>query len=414
MTWKDSFAPLRERGFAWYYAGRLVSLAGSMMAPIALAFAVLGITDNSASALGYVLAARTTPLVLFLLYGGVLADRLSRAVVIQASNVLAGLTQAVVAYLFISGTADLWMVIVLEAINGTVSAFAFPAMNSIVPQLAPRTHLRQANALLSFSRGGMSIIGPAVAALLVETAGAGWAIGIDAATWLMAAGCMSRVRLPARDRSGEATNGMLRELREGWAVFAGTTWLWVVVLAFGALNAILAGAWLTLGPAVADGTFGAAGWGTILSAESFGLLLMTIVMLRVGFRFPLRAGMLGMCCMSVPMLILGVHPSVVPLTVAAFVSGAGLEVFSIGWSLAMQEHIAEEMLSRAYSYDALGSFVAMPVGQVVYGPLGQALGYRPVLIVSAVVFLGVCLLTLTSRAVRRLERVPAPIAEPVS
>jgi len=72
------------------------------------------------------------------------------------------------------------------------------------------------------------------------------------------------------------------------------------------------------------------------------------------------------------------------------------------------------LLSRAYSYDALGSFVAMPVGQVLYGPLGDALGYRPVLVVSGLVFGAACLLTLASRSVRNLERAPAPIAEPAS
>lgn len=412
VTWNESFAPLRERRFAWFYAARFVSTAGSMMAPVALAFAVLGIT-HSASALGYVLAARTTPLVLFLLFGGVVADRFPRALVMQVSNLLSGLTQALVAYLFISGTADLWMVIVLEAVNGTVSAFSFPAMTSIVPQLVPRTHLGQTNALLSVSRGALSILGPTVAAGLVVTVGAGWAIAVDACTWLVAAACMSRIRIPGRPK-GAAGGSMLRELREGWSVFAGTTWLWAVVLAFGVLNAISAGAWFTLGPTLADRTFGPAGWGYVLSAESLGLLLMTVVVLRVGFRFPLRAGMLGMCLGAVPLLVLGLHPAVAPLVVVAFLAGAGTEVFSIGWSLAMQENIDEALLSRAYSYDALGSFVAMPVGQVLYGPLGDALGYRPVLVVSGLVFGAVCLLTLTSRSVRNLERAPAPIAEPVS
>jgi MFS family permease len=73
----------------------------------------------------------------------------------------------------------------------------------------------------------------------------------------------------------------------------------------------------------------------------------------------------------------------------------------------MQENIDDEVLSRAYSYDALGSFVAMPVGQIVYGPLGAAFGYRKVLVVSGVVYLAVCLLTLSSRSVRALRHPPA-------
>jgi MFS family permease len=171
--------PLREARFAWYYAARVVSMAGSAMAPIALTFAVLAIT-HSATALGLVLAARTVPMVLFLLIGGVVSDRFSRTAVIRIANLLSGATQAAAAALVITGTADLWMLAALEALNGTVSAFTFPAMTGVVPQLVARDQLQPANALLSFSRSGLTIIGPTVAALLVASVGPGWALAGDA------------------------------------------------------------------------------------------------------------------------------------------------------------------------------------------------------------------------------------------
>ncbi len=408
MRLPDALTPLREPKFAWFYAARVTSTAGSTMAPIALAFAVLDLTD-SASGLGLVLAARTLPMVLFLLVGGVVSDRFSRSAVVRTSNLLSALTQGTVAYLVISGHAELWMLVALEAANGTVAAFTMPAMEGIVPQLAPRSHLQQANALLSFSRAGLTVVGPTVAALLVAGVGSGWALAFDAVSWLAAALLLTRVSLPARTDSRDAS--MLRDLREGWSVFTGNTWLWVVVAGFGVMNAIHAGAWFTLGPALARETFGVRGWGYVLSAESVGLLVMTLVMLRVRLRRPLLAGMTGMACFAVPLLVLGLDPQVLPLVVAAFLAGAGMEVFGIGWSLSMQEHIDERVLSRAYSYDALGSFVAMPLGQVVYGPLGEAFGYQPVLVASSVVYLATVLLVLSSRSVRDLRRVEN--AEPV-
>jgi hypothetical protein len=277
-----------------------------------------------------------------------------------------------------------------------------PAMEGVIPQLVPRPFLQQANALLSFSRSGLSVIGPTVAALLVVGVGAGWALAVDSLSWLLAALLIRRVRLPPRLRTDQAS--MLRELREGWSVFTGNTWLWAVVAGFAIMNGIHAGAWFTLGPAIAQDTFGAGGWGLILSAESFGLLLMTLVMLKVRVRRPLRSGMLGMLCFTIPLFMLGVDPHVVPLVLAAFVAGAGVEVFSIGWSVTMQENIDESMLSRAYSYDALGSFVAIPVGQILFGPLGAAFGYRPVILTSAVVYGVVVLLVLCSRSVRDMRR----------
>ena len=407
MTWRDSFSPLRSRNFAWYYSSRFVNTLGGMMANIALAFAVLDVTD-SPSALGQVLAAHTIPMVLFLLFGGVIADRFPRTVVLQLSNLFSAATQGLLAFLVITDTATLTSMIVLAAVHGLVSAISFPAMASMVPQLVPRDELQRANALLSLSRGGLTIIGPTIGALLVVTVGSGWALAVDALTWLLAAVLLTPVKVPPRTPSAEPTS-TLHELKEGWSFFVATTWLWVVVLAFAFLNMIHTGAWFTLGPAIAKDTIGEQGWGFVLSAESFGLVLMTVILLRVDLRRPLLSGMLGCALMGIPMVILGVEPHLLALVVAAFVAGAGIEVFSIGWNLAMQENIDDEMLSRAYSYDALGSFVAMPVGQLLYGPLGEAFGYRDVLLWSGVAYAVIALLALTSRSVRTLGRAPATV-----
>ncbi len=403
VTWKDSVTPLREKNFRWYFASRFVNTLGNMMANVALAFAVLEITD-SATALGQVLAAHTIPLVLFLLWGGVIADRFPRTLVLQVSNVASGLTQGAIALLVITGNAELWMVIVLSAANGLLSAMSFPALASLMPQLVPRDQLQRANALMSLVRGGLTIIGPTVSALLVVTVGPGWALFADALTWFASAVLLLGVKIPPPPARDETKAGTLAELREGWTYFRRTTWLWVVVLAFGLLNAIQTGAMFTLGPPVAKETIGEQGWGLALSAESVGLLLMTVVMLRVRLERPLLLGMLGISLLGFPMAMLGVDPQLVMVMVAMFVAGAGTEVFSMGWNLAMQEHVPATMLSRAYSYDALGSFVAMPIGQLTYGPLGAAFGYERVLVVSGIAYVAICLLTLLSRSVRNLPR----------
>jgi len=400
VTWRASLAPLADRRFRFFFASRAVNLWGTTMAPIALAFAVLEVED-SASALGQVLAARSIPMVLFLLVGGVLADRWGRARVIQASNVTSAVSQAIAAYLVITGHAELWHLVVVEAVNGTSSAASFPAMQGMVPQLVPRAQLQPANALLSMVRGGLFALGPTTAALLVVAVGPGWALAVDAATWLVALVLLVPVRVPRR--SDAPATGILGDLREGWTYFRTTTWLWVVVLAFAALNMIMGGVWHTLGPVVAKDTIGIAGWGYVQSAQAIGLVVTSVVLLRISIRHPLRAGMLGCMVFAAPLLILGLEPALVPLVVAMFLAGTGIEVFSLGWNLAMQENVAEEMLSRAYSYDALGSFVAIPLGQLVAGPLGEWFGLRPVLVASGIAYAALCLLTLASRSVRDLE-----------
>ncbi len=396
-----ALAPLREQNFRWYVAARLVNTAGGMMAPVALAFAVLE-TSDSASALGSVLAANTIPLVIFLLIGGVIADRFDRALVMRTCNLAAGVSQAIAAWLVITGQAEIWHLIVLQAINGTVAAAAFPAMAGLVPQLVPRDQLQQANVLLSMSRNALAILGPTISALLVVGVGPGWALAVDASTWLIAAALLTKVRVPARaDREHQSP---IAELREGWSVFVGTQWLWVIVLAFGFINAIHAGAWMTLGPVVAKGTISEEGWGYALSAEAAGFLLMSFILLKVRLDRPLLLGMLGMLAFSAPLYVLGVSGPLPLLMGAALIAGMGVEVFGLGWNLAMQENIPEEMLSRAYAYDALGSYVAMPIGMLAYGPLGHAFGFEPVILISAIASGIIVLLSLLSPDVRNLRR----------
>jgi len=318
--------------------------------------------------------------------------------------VVLGLTQGATAGLVISGTAQIWMLMVLAFLNGTTLAAVVPAFLSIMPQLVPGDLLQQANALQSFARGVLRIAGPTVAALLVAGVGAGWALAFDAATWLAASAILARVRLPPRASREESTS-TVAELREGWGYVRDTTWLWVVVLAFTFINAIQAGAWFTLGPPRAKETIGVEGWGLILSAESVGLIVTTVVLLRHQLRRPLFSGMLGMSFVAFPIALLGGAPQLGLLLVFAFAAGAGTEVFNLGWTLAMQEHVPPSMLSRAYSYDALGSFIAIPIGQLAFGPLGARFGYQDVLVVSGLAILVICLLTLASRSVRGLRRV---------
>jgi MFS family permease len=400
----QALAPLREQNFRWYFLSRTVNLAGGTMSSVALAFAVLEVSD-SPGALGTVLAAMSIPLVVFLLVGGVVADRFGRTLVIQTSNVVSGLCQLGIASLVLSGHAQVWQLVCLAALIGTSSALSFPALASVLPQLVPREQLQQANVLISMMRGTLTVIGPSVAGVLVVTVGPGWALAVDGVTYLVAATLLLRVHIPARVRR-EDSPSMLTELREGWTVFRATTWLWVVVLGFMALNAIHSGAIFTLGPVLAkQSDIGERGWGLILSAEAVGLLAMTLVMTRVRLERPLLFGMVGIGALALPMVMLGLDPQVVPVMLAMTLAGAGSEIFNLGWNLAMQENIADDMLSRAYSYDALGSFVAIPVGQLVFGPLGGVFGVQQVILVGGLAYATIVALTLTSRSVRDLARV---------
>jgi len=380
VTWRSSLAPLRLPGFRAYWAGRTVSLFGNTLAPVAVAFAVLDI-GGDAGDLGLVLAARGVPQVLLLLFGGVVSDRYSRQRLLVLACVLSGVVQAIAAGLLISGTATVAVLAVVEAVHGAVSAFTLPALAGIVPLVVPRKQWQQANALSSAGRTGAIMLGPALGGVIVATAGAGWGLAVDAATFVLAGVCFARLHLPAAERSKAAST--LRDLREGWGEFTSRTWLWVVVLAFSALNAVYAGAWMTLGPVIASETVGPQGWGFALASMAVGMLVGTLVLLRVSWEHPLRAGMGGALLIAIPVAALGLSPDLTVLVLAAFVGGIGFDLFSITWETAMQEHVPADRLSRVFSYDMLGSFVAIPVGQVVAGTAAEVFDPGPVALAAA-------------------------------
>ena len=208
--------PLHEREFRLLFAGRTISMAGSAMAPVALAFAVLGLTGSNTD-LGIVLAARQLPVILFLLIGGVIADRLPRHRVMVLSNLVSGASQAVVAALILTGHARIWEIAVLASVNGTASAFFFPASSGIVPQTVPIGLLQQANAALRLGLNSTNIIGAAIGGILVAAVGPGWAIAVDAASYGLAAAasprCTSRPACASRAaRGARVARGLARLL----------------------------------------------------------------------------------------------------------------------------------------------------------------------------------------------------------
>ena len=400
---------LRHRPFAALLSGRTVSVLGNGLASIAITFAVLDLT-GSATDLGIVLAARSIPQVVFLLFGGVLADRLPRHLVLVVSNIVSGGTQALAAALLLTDHASIGALVAIEAVNGASAAFTFPASAGLLPQTVPARDLQPANVLFRMASTAAMVAGASMGGVLVAAVGPGWGLAADAAV------------LPRRRRvlrrhpaspPGERmpSSNVIVELREGWTAFRSRTWLWVVVLAFGVINAVHAAGWYTLGPTIADSTFGRQGWGFVLGAETAGMFLAGVVLLRVRFRRPLFVGMLGVLAWSPLMLVLAAEPAVLLLVLTAFVAGASIELFGIGWDLSMQQHVPPHLLSRVYAYDALGSLVAIPIGQVLAGPLAAAVGVREAVALCGLAVMVAGGLAIAVPAVRRLERTDLPDAD---
>ncbi|MEK6274779.1 MAG: MFS transporter [Actinomycetota bacterium] len=404
------FGPLAEREFRLLFVGRTISLFGSAFAPIALAFAVITLT-GSPSDLGLVLSAYMLAHLVFLLAGGVWADRLPRHLVMVTSDLLSGASQIAAAILLLGGVAQTWHLIVLGAIRGGASAFFMPASTGLVPQVVSPPRLQQANALLSLSRNSTRIAGVALAGVLVATVGAGWALALDGVTYAFGAVFVGMLRLPAVQP--DENREFLRELAEGWREFRSRSWLCATIVQFALINACAIGAFLVLGPFVAEQQLGgAAAWGFILAAEAVGMILAGIVALRYRPERPLFVATLAVLTMAPLLALLGLGAPLYLILPAALLAGVGLELYGVFWDTTLQEHIPEEKLSRVSSYDVLGSFALIPVGVAVMGPISGAIGVADTLIGAALVVVVATVAVACVRDVRNLRRVN-PVVVPI-
>ncbi|TMK78943.1 MAG: MFS transporter [Actinobacteria bacterium] len=404
------FGALAERDFRLLFIGRTISLFGSAFAPIALAFAVVRLT-GSPSDLGLVLSAYMLAHLVFLLAGGVWADRLPRHLVMVTSDLLSGASQIAAAVVLLTGVAQTWHLVVLAALRGGASAFFMPASAGLVPQVVSAGRLQQANALLSLSRNSTRIAGVALAGVLVATVGPGWALGLDGATYGVGALFVGMLKLPPVEAADKRE--FIRELAEGWREFRSRSWLCVTIVQFALINAYAIGAFLVLGPFVAQRSLGgAAAWGLILAFEALGMILAGLVALRYRPERPLLVATLAVLTMAPLLALLGLAAPLLLILPAALIAGVGLELYGVFWDTTLQQHIPDEKLSRVSSYDVLGSFALIPVGVAVMGPISGAIGVADTLIGAAVVVVVATLAVVCVADVRNLRRLEPQVAPP--
>lgn len=396
--------PLGQPSFRWLLAARTAGIVGNAVAPIALAFAVLDLTGSAAD-LGLVVAARSLANVAVLLFGGVLADRLPRNIVLVGTSIAAALTQGSVAALVITGTATIPVLLVLSVLNGAVAAVSLPAASALVPDTVPVDQLRAANALLRLGLNGGTIVGASAGGILIAIVGPGWGLAVDALAFGAAALLFSRLRLPPRNEDASKDSpraSVLSDLREGWREFSSRSWIWIVVAQFAAVNAAYTGAVAVLGPVVADDTVGRPAWGLVIGAQTVGFALGAVVALRWRPRHALGIGVAGIAAVAIPLGALAVAPSLPVLLVTFALGGMTIEIFAIAWDQSLQTHVPRDALARVYSYDMVGSFIAIPLGEAVVGPAAHAAGTTPVLLACAGIVVVATAIAASTRGVRRL------------
>ncbi|MEU3465359.1 MFS transporter [Streptomyces sp. NPDC006733] len=361
------------RNFQLLTAASVITSLGNSGALIAAAFAVIE-SGGSATDVGLVAASRTLPLVVFLLIGGALADRLPRNQVMVAANVLNCASQAVFATLVISGHAQLWQMAALTAVGGTAHAFFSPASEGMLLATVDPAHANKAFSVFRVGMNGANIGGAALGGALVAAIGPGWVLAVDAAAFAVAA-VLRAFLTGTRNLRSEPGGGMLRDLREGWREFVSRRWLWGIVVQFAVVNAVFTASEAVYGPLVSEDRLGGAGpWGLALAAFGAGTVGGGVLMMRWKPRRMLLAGTLCVFAMALPPAALALVVPAAALAALMFATGVAVEVFGVGWMLALHQEIPGDKLSRVSSYDWFGSVAMVPVATALAGPAMNTLG----------------------------------------
>jgi MFS family permease len=409
MRLRGRLGALAERNFRLIFSSTTISALGDGVSTIALAFAVLQISGSPTS-LGIVIAARQVANAAITLAAGVWADRLPRHLVLVAAAVVQAAVQAVSAGLVLSGRASVPLLAGLALAYGLADGFVLPASQGLIPLIVSATRLQQANALIGLSRSILGFAGPALGGVLVALGSPGSALAVDAASFAVAAALLLRLSIAPRADVVEP-EPFLAELRQGWHEFRRQTWIWTTIVFFGIGN--MAGAALfVLGPVVAKREYGgAAAWASIISAAGVGSIPGGLLALRLRPKRPLLAS----CAFSIPYgfqtLALGLHLPLGVLIANAALAGLCLAVHLALWFTVFQMQVPESARSRVSSYDALGSFVLVPLGAAVAGPVAGLVGVNATLIGAGVIILACTAVVIAQPSVWAIRYEPA--REPV-
>jgi len=383
---------------------------GTAIAPIALSFAILDQRGGTVTELGLVLASRSLAQVAFLLAGGVFADRFRRNRLMSLANLTAFASQGAVTAMFLSHVTPLLALMAFSAVNGAAGALFIPASRGIVPELVPDERRQAANSLMRLSQSTSTILGAAVAGLIVAGLGAGWGIGVDALSFLLSGILLSGASSPAMTRpSARGRPNFFTELREGWAEFRSRSWVWTTVSQFAVVNLCFRPCVFVLGVVVAKQYLGGPkAWSLVVAANAVGLVAGGAVAMKLKLRFPLRMAVLATFGFLPPFFLLAFGAPLWLLVAAMFVNGMCVDIFEVLWQTTLQTHIPADLLSRVASYDDMGSFFLGPLGLILIGPVAAAIGVTQTIAAGGSVLLLATVCSFMSPAVRNVSATVRP------
>ena len=385
------------------FLARFISNFGNGMGPIALAFGILALPNGSANMLGLVLGTTTVIFLLMAPFGGVIADKYGRARMVGLTDMAAGLVLFIQVAYFATGDVPLWVLLVTNGFFGLMWGVFWPAFTGLIPAVLPEAGLQKGNALNAFVTNAGVILGAAVAGILIDIFGVAFTLAIDAASFFIS-GVMIFTFRHLIPRAEHTENTMLDDLLHGWRVFLSFRWIVIIVAAFSFIVMCWAAAENVLGPLIALEHFnGPKSWSFVISAESAGLIVGSLIAIKVKPKFPMRFLMLSSFTITFYIWSLAKPQSLLLIAFGAFLFGITLDLWGTLWNTALQRKVPRESLSRVAAFDAMGSMMFRPIGLAIAAPLSTLVGIENFLQIMAAITVVAIVLPLLDPQVRNMS-----------
>ena len=393
-----------HRGFLRLISARFISNLGNGLSPIALAYGVLSLNGATGRELSLVMSARIFPMIALMLFGGVIGDRFKRNRIVGGTDILGSSFVAISAISFIAGFASIPLLVIMGLLFGILNAMWWPAMSGVLPAIIPKEKLKDGNAVVGLLSNFGFVVGALIGGALVTLFGSGWALLVDALSFLIAGILVWHLDVPPME-DRERTS-VIAELKDGWVEFKSRPWVVAMVITFTGINACFEAMVQVLGPlAFNEGTNGPRNWSMNLAGLTLGMICGGFIALKVHLQRPLFIAMVVIALSAAWDFSLAIKSPFIFTLVAALIAGIAIEIYVVNWSTALQSHIPEESFSRVTAYDAFGSYALAPLGIVVAGPLAMYYGVHRVLWFTGGVTLICALLALLVKSVRELRSI---------
>ncbi|HJQ00601.1 MAG TPA: MFS transporter [Jatrophihabitans sp.] len=408
----NSTGPLRHRNFAWFWAGQSASIAGNGIFKVALPLEVLRLTGNPFD-LALVLAVDQIPTVLLLLIGGALVDRISRRLIMLASDLVNGAVLLVLTLLIVTGQLALWHMLLFAFLSGTAIAVYLPASSAIVADILPPPLLAAGNSMMSLSQSvGQFLFGPLVGGVIVAVFGIDWGFGIDALTFLASAGCLAMIRGLAAVLGTQKQSSVLTDVKVGLGYTRSRRWLWWNMIAIGIANLAAYLPLFVVLPLLVTHSFkaGSVALGLIYAGSGLGGVAASIYGKRSKTPArPLLTMWVTLAVGSLSVCLVGASP-VIPLAVMfSATMWAAVTYANIVWFTELQARVPSALLGRIMSLDLLFSIALGPVAFFLGGLGADQFGARATMIAGGLIATATAVVAFVPRV---LEPDELPVADP--